>query len=77
MKLTVVRVQIKFLHCVYFNFLCLQYQQKSGRGTSYETQPGTMQDMNVEETEEKGEHAQSEFETPVRPGILTRIARLV
>ncbi|XP_074479154.1 uncharacterized protein majin isoform X2 [Sebastes fasciatus] len=55
-------------------------QQKSGvntvreSGTPSEVHPGTTQHMGEEEEEEEGENADSVPGTPVRPGILTRLA---
>lgn len=58
-------------------------QQKSGfstvrgSGTPSQMQPGTINDMGEEEPDEEGEDADSAPRSPVKPGILTRLARLV
>lgn len=59
------------------------HQQKScfsavrGSGTPSEMQLGTIHDMGEEEADEEGEHADSVPKSPAKPGILTRLARLV
>ncbi|XP_037614313.1 membrane-anchored junction protein isoform X4 [Sebastes umbrosus] len=48
-----------------------------GSGTPGEVHPGTTQHMGEEEEEEEGENADSVPGTPVRPGILTRLASYI
>lgn len=48
-----------------------------GGGTPGEVHPGTVQAMGEEEGDEEGHNADSAPGTPVRPGFLTRLARLV